>query len=83
MNIITTQPDGNQLDLDSIAQDFDRTGAVLNSVTITDLNGNYYTQTFTYTSTYLTGTSAWVKTEPPEEVKSRLLANSAKKSGGA
>lgn len=60
MNIVTTVPDGKQLDLDSLPQVLGYTAGVLTTVEVT-AQGGTYRQTLTYTDGVLTGISGWVK----------------------
>lgn len=60
-NIVTTVPDGQAIDLDTLPQSLVYNGdGTLNFVQVA-VGDTMYRQTLSYTSGQLTGISAWVK----------------------
>jgi hypothetical protein len=57
---VTTIPDGVQLPLDSLEQQFTYTGSNVTAITV-EYAGNTYVQTFTYSGSNITQISGWVK----------------------
>lgn len=62
MALVTTVPNGEMIDIDSLAQTlaYNQDGT-LNYVEVSPETGHVYRQTYTYTSGKVTGISQWVK----------------------